>query len=401
MRPLRITMAIGQLSQGVGGCEQQALRLAAALRRRNHEVEILTSRPHGTPVFERINEIPVYRLFNFGNRRLLWRLGIYSFMAHLGQELMRRKDWADVFHIHQAQHAACAAVASRAVHRRPVLVKLATAGEYGDIHQMRSGQAFPGSRYLLSTVLKADRIIAISDELANELRANRVPDSRIVRIPNGVALPVEPVTPEQRLNARGSLGLPRDAEVVVYVGRCKQQKAPDLLLQAWQRLRGRPHCHLLVVGEGFKENAQFQTAALESSRLHLCGRVNGAQDYMAAADVLLHPSRGEGLSNTLLEAMALGLPIVASGITANGELLRGGAGLLAPPEDGPCLGLLVEALLDDHRRRAALALAARERALQYDLNTVAERYEAVYRGLVQGPPLAAGPQALPQLQRHS
>lgn len=380
MRSLRISMILGQLKPGVGGCEQQAVRLAAALQARGHEVEIVTTRPAGAPAREHQDGVPVRRLFNFGNRRLLWRLGIYTYAAAVGAELSRSRP--DIVHAHQLFHTAFAAVASRPLHQRPVLVKVATAGPFGDLQQMRGGLAFPGCRPLLSVALRADRVVAISAEIAGELRAAGVPEARLARIPNGVVLPREGISAAQRAAARRGLGLADDDEVLVYVGRCKTQKAPDLLLGAWRRLAARPRCHLLVVGEGFVEDPAFRAAAQESPRLRLIGRVLDVPRYLAAADALLFPSRGEGLSNTLLEALALGLPCVASGIPTNCELLGEGAGLLAPPEDAATLARLAEGLLGDPRRRQVLALAARRRAERFDLQQVAAAYEALYHALL-------------------
>ncbi len=382
-------MAIGQLTTSVGGCEQQAVKLAQALIERGHDVEILTSRPLGSPAVERIGQVPIQRLFIFGNRRGLWRLGIYSYIALLGEELLRRRERMDVVHVHQAFHAAFAAVATRPLHRRPVLVKVATAGVYGDLYQMRSGTIpLPASRHLLPTVLDADRLVAISEEIEGELLAAGVPRPHICRIPNGVTLPGEPVSPALRAQARRSLALspldgPERDEVVVYAGRCRPQKAPELILHAWLRLRQRPRCHLLILGDGFPEDPRFQRIAAECPRVRLCGRVSDVPRYLAAADVLLHPSRGEGLSNTLLEALSMGVPCVASGIRANAELLRGGAGLLSPPEDGTLLGVLCDALLADPRRRQLMSVLARKRALEFEMGGVCARYEALYEELTE------------------
>jgi glycosyltransferase involved in cell wall biosynthesis len=305
-------------------------------------------------------------------------------MGLLMSELIRRRRQIDVVHVHQLFHAACAAVAAQPLHGRPVLVKLATAGPYGDLHQMRTGQTvLPGSRHLLPLALQANRIVAISEEISKELLEAGVPPARIARIPNGVALPQRPPGRAEREASRHGLGLARSDEVVVYVGRCFPQKAPDLLLGAWEVLRQRPRCHLLLLGEGFLEDARFLGAASESPRFRVQGRVHDVQRYLRAADVLLHPSRGEGLSNSLLEALAMGVPCVASGIAANVELLACGAGLLAPPESGAELGRLAAQLLDDEKERRRLGERGRRRAQDFDLCRVAQRYEELYKQMME------------------
>jgi glycosyltransferase involved in cell wall biosynthesis len=217
-----------------------------------------------------------------------------------------------------------------------------------------------------------------------------VPEARIACIPNGIALPPAPVTPAARAQARETLGLPADAEVVAYVGRLMPQKAPDLLLSALRYLAQRPACHLLVVGQGFDEEPRFRAARQAAPRLRLTGRVLDAAPYLTAADVLILPSRGEGMSNTLLEAMALGVPCVASGLRANQELL-GDAGLLAPPEDGEAIGVLAGWVLDNPVLRQELAARGRRRAAAYDLAQVAARYEGLYEEMVTPSLTSSGP----------
>ena len=188
---MKIVMPIAQFTLGHGGAEMQAHRLARALITRGHQVEIVTTRPLGQPAFDEIEGVPVRRLFAFGNRRGLWRLAPYSYSALLLRELLRERP--DVVHTRQAFHPAWTALfARRRFGGAPVVVKVATAGEYGDVRQMREGRpTLPvGSARMLRQILGgADALVAISSAIEDELRGQGAANGRIVRIPNGVELP--------------------------------------------------------------------------------------------------------------------------------------------------------------------------------------------------------------------
>jgi glycosyltransferase involved in cell wall biosynthesis len=118
------------------------------------------------------------------------------------------------------------------------------------------------------------------------------------------------------------------------------------------------------------------------------GRVDTVGDWLEAADLFVLPARAEGMSNALLEAMAHGVPQVASAVSGNTDLVdQGRTGwLYGPPEDPAALaGVLAEALTCPPNRLAAMARASRERVrADYSMDAVADRYAALYRSLTAG-----------------
>ncbi len=378
-------MPIAQFQLGHGGAEMQAHRLARALIARGHEVEIISTRPAGEPRFAVVDGVPVRRLFAFGNRRGWWRLAPYSFTSLLLAELIRRRGQHDLVHAHQAFHPAWAAVlARRHFGGAPVVVKVATAGEYGDLTQMSEGRAtLPvGSRRILRSILQhADTMVAISGAIEDELRAAGA--QKIARIPNGVDLP-PPSTPADREKSRRALDVADSAPLTVYVGRAGAQKGADLLARAWPRVAAaRPDARLVLLGEGLAEVPEVAALVAARSTVSAPGRVRDVSAWLRAADLFVLPSRGEGLSNALLEAMAHGLTCLVSDLPANRELVEPGrSGLTFPVGDEAALSAAILAALS--QPQAALGRRAREIVqARFTLDAVASAYEQLYHRLRQ------------------
>jgi glycosyltransferase involved in cell wall biosynthesis len=196
----------------------------------------------------------------------------------------------------------------------------------------------------------------------------------------------------RRAKARGSLGLTPDDEVILAVGRQEYQKGHRYLLEAMPGLlERRPNVVLLVAGRKGNASAELERllAGLDPARVRLLGHRDDVPDLLAAADVFAFPSLYEGLGGSLLEAMALALPIVASDVPAIREVLDGGAcGLLVPTASPAELGVAIERLLGDDGLRAGLAERGRARFLErYTLMRSTARMVELYRGLVA--PVAA------------
>jgi glycosyltransferase involved in cell wall biosynthesis len=162
--------------------------------------------------------------------------------------------------------------------------------------------------------------------------------------------------------AKRALGLAPDRPVVGTVGRLEWRKGHDVLLAAAERLRGR-RLQMLLVGDGpLAEDLARRASALGlAGDVRFTGTLDDVRPALAAMDVFALPSREEGMSNALMEAMAAARPIVASDVGGNGEVLDGGRlGLLVPADDALALADAIGGLLDDAARASALAAAARD-----------------------------------------
>ena len=183
--------------------------------------------------------------------------------------------------------------------------------------------------------------------------------------------------------AKAALGLERDRPVVGTIGRLEWRKGHDVLVAAAERLRSRRAVpQFLVVGDGpAAEDLRRRAEALGVAGLvRFTGTLDDVRPALAAMDVFALPSREEGMSNALMEAMAAGRPIVATDVGGNGEVLdRGRLGVLVPPDDAAALADAVGGLLDDAPRAAALAAVARDFvAARWDARAMVAELETFY-----------------------
>jgi glycosyltransferase involved in cell wall biosynthesis len=191
-------------------------------------------------------------------------------------------------------------------------------------------------------------------------------------------------TAERRREARRMLDLSDDHEVVVNVGRQEYQKGHTDLLEAIERLAAaRPNIVLLMVGRRGAASGDIDALggrAAIAEHVRFLGYRDDAPDVLAAADLFAFPSLFEGLGGSLIEAMALGLPIVASDIPAIREVVEPGRNATLVPASAPDrLAEAIGQLLDD--RSAAAAYASRSREIfeeRFTLERSTERMVALY-----------------------
>ena len=203
-------------------------------------------------------------------------------------------------------------------------------------------------------------------------------------IPNGVDLEAWPeASGEERSAARSRLALD-ERPTVVCVGRLSRQKGQDILLEAWPAiLAGTPEAQLVLVGDGPDEESLRSSAG---PRVRLVGKRADVADWLAAADVVAFPSRWEGMSIGMLEAMASGRSVVASDVGGAQEALGGESGAVVPPEDAAALAQAIDDRLRDPARTAGEGRAARERAERFhDLRTTTAALAALYEELLAAP----------------
>lgn len=181
-------------------------------------------------------------------------------------------------------------------------------------------------------------------------------------------------------------GIPSDALVVGNVGRLLERKGQFDLLAAWPDVEAAiPNAHCLLVGDGDARDAlegRIDDLGCRDS-VHLAGTRNDVPALLDLMDVFAFPSHHEGLPGALLEAMAAGLPIVASAIPGNEELVTHGEnGLLVPPADPDALGDAIRTLATDAERARALADQAQTDAYErYSHESMVSEFESFYESI--------------------
>lgn len=197
-------------------------------------------------------------------------------------------------------------------------------------------------------------------------------------IENGVDLKVWSA-PEfsARQRARSELNLPVDQTLVVCVGRLQRQKGQDLLLKAWPGVRKRfPDASLMLVGDG-PDRETLEANAGE--RVTFVGQRSDVRNWMLAADLIVMPSRWEGLSLAMLEAMACNRPIIAADVSGMREAAGCDAACIVPPENADELERAITTLLDSPELRDELGDRARARVEKhFDIESTCKKVRQVY-----------------------
>lgn len=175
-----------------------------------------------------------------------------------------------------------------------------------------------------------------------------------------------------RAAARARLGL--DAgPLAVCVGRLSHQKGQDVLLDAWPSVRSAvPEARLVLVGDGPDREALEQQAK-ELEHVSLVGRQAAADDWLVAADVVVQPSRYEGLALTVLEAMAAGRSVVAGDVEGMAEAIGRGGAVVAPGDAAALAAAIAERLLDPEQAEAEGRTGRERAARSHDLRGWGER----------------------------
>lgn len=235
-------------------------------------------------------------------------------------------------------------------------------------------------------IRRTQRLIANSHSVADFYRERGFPPDRIAVIPNGVEIPQ--FDTGERKAVLDEFDIPPEHSVVGYVGRLARQKRGKDLIWAMQLLRQlREKVHMLVVGDG-PERRKLQDLAKHMGCDHLvrfASHRDDASRFYAAFDVFWLASDFEGMSNSLMEAMAAGIPCVVSDIPPNRELLEDGKqGFVVKVGDSVGFAQFTDRILADAELHGRLAAAARERMRsEFGIDRMVAAHAALYRELCE------------------
>jgi glycosyltransferase involved in cell wall biosynthesis len=379
-RALNVVHVITRLT--LGGSSENTVSTVVALGRAGYRVTLAVGLPESEPAVVdgarrrgcRIVEVPtlcreVAPARDLGAVRSL--VGLY------------RRERADIVHTHTSKAGFVGRLAAR------------LAGTAAVIHQPHGHifYGYHGARrtrlYIALERLAArwsDRIVALTERGTEEHLARAIGRrEQFVTIPSGVPTAALRARAPGRAEARARLGLDADAFVVAAVGRFVPIKGFDLLVAALPRLAAEVDAtQVLLVGDGPERGALEAVARVlgVTHRLVLIGTASDVVTYMAAADVLAAPSRNEGMGRVIVEAMALGVPVVGAavgGIPA--VVVDGECGLIVPAEDPQALADALARLGRDPLLRAKLGAAAVGRAEAFSTGVMEARTLAIYRDL--------------------
>jgi len=388
---MKVLMVISQFSPMVGGTEKQAHLLSKTLIEKGINVSVVTGWwTWGTRRKEEVDGIHVMRNF------ALWRvfgipglrtLGVLAYMVSLGVYLFVRRKTYDLIHVHQVLFPAFVATfVGNRILKKKVVVKTASSGVTGDIHVW---EQFPLGRLPLRYLLRRmECLVTVSKAGEDEYLAAKFPESRIRRIPNGVSIP-----------EKGKKSYTQGVNIVT-VSRLSREKGIDILLEAWKKVSKEVRsARLSVIGSGPLEKElkeMSHSLRLDESVLFM-GTVDATGKYLERSDIFVLPSRTEGLSNALLEAMSYGVPCIATQVGGTPEIFTaenhlviplgtywtGRYGVMTRSEDAEGLSKAMLSLIQNGRSRQEIGTMARTHVAEnYSIDSVAARYVELYRSLM-------------------
>jgi glycosyltransferase involved in cell wall biosynthesis len=369
---LHAVIAIQAFRPRVGGAELQLERLLPHLADRGVDTEVVTRAVRGCPRRERIPGSVVHRTPVSGESPLASIVYVGVALARI----LRSRARIDLVHAHGALSPATIALAGRLA-GVPCLVTALGTGPHGDLARLARK---PLGRLRARLLYRYAWFVALSEDARAELVAHGVAAERIRLIPNGVDLGEHrPARAEERERLRRELGLPAGAFLGAFVGRLHPVKDVDTLLEATARV---PELSLVVAGDG-PDRARLESKAARlglADRVAFCGQSRRVADVLRASDAFLLSSHGEGMSNALLEAMACGLPCLASrSVGGARELLGDGRGLLVPDGDVAAWAGAIRRIADDPALGSAVGGAAADHVARFlSLEAAADRLARAY-----------------------
>lgn len=233
---------------------------------------------------------------------------------------------------------------------------------------------------------RAAGFIAVSEEARRDLITNfRVPADRVRTIYNGLDLEHISVKSREALNEDEQKLLVSGRCHFVAVGRLSEQKHFSLLIEAFRSVRDALPCRLLILGEG-EQRAELEELVRQlnlNEDVVLMGWCDNPFRIMGAADIFVLSSLYEGFPNVLLEAMAVGLPVISTACPSGpAELLEEGEfGILVPPDNVHALALEMRKMAEDEAFRAHMAARAQERVRDFSLPRMMGQFEAYFEEL--------------------
>jgi glycosyltransferase involved in cell wall biosynthesis len=309
---------------------------------------------------------------------------LYVLGAALGLRRRLRQGRFDLVHAHWiVPNGVVAALASRRV---PLAIGL----HGSDVFLAEKS----GVRSLARRALKRTRLLTgCSPELVDRVRALGFPAERSRVIPYGVDVQTFRPDPERRAVWRDRLGIPHDAALLLGVGRMATKKGFHILIQALPGLlAAHPALHVVLAGGGDRQEEFAAAVSRWKSRVHLPGSVlrDTLPDLYRAADLFtlpaVHDSKGnvDGLPNVILEAMATGLPVVASGISGIPLAVEDGqTGLLVREGEADALfGALHRLIRDPDTAREMGERGRRKAESELTWDAVAARYREGYESVM-------------------
>lgn len=376
----RIGMYCKYLPPDVSGAGIQAVNLCKKLRSLGYEVFLIADKTHNTPAYENSYGFDVYRIRML--RKHDSRLELLRHWFDMFYKFFKLRNRFDILHCHGVMpFTGCIGQ----ILRKRTLIKTSLLGDFASLNTCLRGKL---DYQMLRMV---DRFVTISNDIVDEYEETGLQKELIEYIPNGVDVELyKPIDYEDKKKLRCELGIPR-GPVMIYHGVFMERKSIHWLIEVLKEYLINKKLTLLLVGDpcrdehitGYYRNLVQQTDEYGLSDSVIFRRFKkNVHIYLQASDAYILPSTGEGLSNSLLEAMSTGLVPIASKTSGNIDVIENGVngllfGVRNDVELRECIDWYLSRYgsneLDDLRNKGARTIRKK-----YSLDAIAQRYSNFY-----------------------
>lgn len=371
--PLRILFVVDGYYPSNGGAEHQVQLLSSTFAKMGHTVNVITPRLDVTkPINDTVDGVVVERIIY----PKIPLLGAIILCIRYALKLISKYRNYDAIHIHMAKNLAAATGFVRPLLRASMIVKISGAWEFegGILDPAKKNHLL--YKMLNTGIRQADYVQCLSQFTWKKLIEAGYPTNLLRMIPNAVDISRF----ETKLHTEDKLS---GSKKVVYVGRLRRVKGLTVLLEAWAKLNHHQNTRLIIAGDGDLRNELLENIQRLkiSNSVELLGEISDIPGLLRDAYVYVQPSFQEGMPNSVLEAMAAGLPIVATEVSGNEDLVRpNDNGLLVPAGDSDTLAAAIQQLLDNPVQANQMGIRSYQYAIKhYGLASVIEQLTRAYR----------------------
>lgn len=386
LRRATLWMIVPSFYPLLGGSEVQVKMVSKLLAAKGWSIRVLTRRhgyllPEGLPAKDEVDGVALTRVFSRGSERIARLLFILNGLLYL-----MRKGRHSIYHAHDVGSAGWLAVLARYLFGGRCIVTLRSGRQ---VYERRVSTWL--GRLEFRTLLRlVDRVLVVNSQVETFVQCLGVSPERVIQIPNGVDTSFfSPAQPERKATTRRQLGLPVDKTICLYIGRLAQVKGVDILIRSWALLPDdvRARSLLVIVGGGTERDVleeMIDRLGVQKSTL-MAGPHQEVRAYYRASDIFVLPSRSEGLSNALSEAMACGMPAVASEVGGAIDLInRDVNSLLFEPENHRDLAEKLTSVIRTPLRWVDMGKRARKTVIAcVELQSTVDRIDETYSQLAQ------------------
>ncbi len=391
---IRLCVVSPLYHSSLGGLGRQAKLLTERLAKEDDiELFVIARRMKGMPPDDFSPEVKVFRAWSikpykhtyerFSITNLLISL---TFTLSCAFFLVKLRRQYDIVHFHGASLPLFLNYVLLRFMKKKIIAKVAAANIGTEAGSLK-GRYYGGGNLVIRLIKNIDAFIAISEEIKEGLIKDGFPEDRIVRISNFIDTgKFDKLSSEERMYKKAKL-LSEDKICILFSGRFIKRKGVEYLLEAWKAVSGKfGNARLYLLGNGplFEDMKGLANMLSISDKVVFKGHINNVVDYLNASDIFVLPSLQEGMPNALLEAMACGLPPVATRIGGVEDIIQDEYnGILVKPEDAYDLAEGIIRLIEDEELRKRISENAyRTIKKNYSLESVVPKYIKLYRELL-------------------